>query len=148
MKKIKSLLALLSAGVITTGCANVRTIGEVNGVTITSVRQRGVFSPSKTTLLGSTPIRPNEVEVLADASGPGFIPAVATAGGIAGGAALLRPARTSVNASNVSDNDGVSTGNISVHPAVIPPPPPASGHPNSPGNGGIPGNGGANNPNN
>lgn len=128
MKKF-TLLAPLTAGVIIlTGCANVRTIGEVNGVTLTSVRQRGVFSPSKTTLLGSTSAKTNEVDVLSDASGPGLIPAIATAGGIVGGAALLRPARTSVEQSS-EGNISVSSTSASGRNTPQSPPP---GHINNP----------------
>jgi hypothetical protein len=149
MKKIKHLLALSLAGVTLTGCTNVREIGVVNGTHLTRVTARGVFSPSSTTILAHEADKPG-VEVLANASGPGFIPAVATAGGIAGGAALLRPART--NVSNSSNNDStssnvghdVATGSVTVNNL----PPATGGHPNSPGNGGQPGNGGVNNPNN
>lgn len=136
MKKVKFLLALPLAAVILTGCASVREVGTVNGVVLTDVRQRGIFTPCKTTLLGHKPEVPNEIEVLSDASGPGLIPACATAGGIAGGAALLRPARSStsvnsVNGSNVGNDvtaDNRST--VTVPPAgpgFVPP-----GHINNP----------------
>lgn len=141
MKKIKSLLALSLTAVILTGCTNVREIGIVNGTHLTRVTARGVFSPSSTTILAHEEGSPG-VEVLANATGPGLVPAVATAGGIAGGAALLRPARTSV--SNSSDNRSNSNSSNENVPTV----PPARNHPDSPGNGGTPGNGGVNNPNN
>lgn len=132
MTKVKFLLALPLAAVILTGCTNVRQVGNVNGQVITRVTARGVFSPSSTTILAHDPGIPG-VEVLANASGPGFIPAVATAGGIAGGAALLRPARSSTSVNTSQSNNG----DVSVN---------ASGksHPDSPGNGGTPGNGGVN----
>jgi len=136
MKKL-TLLASLLAGVIITGCTNVRQVGNVNGQIITRVTARGVFSPSSTTILAHDPGHPG-VEVLANASGPGFIPAVATAGGVAGGAALLRPARTSVSNTSNTDNRSSNVGNdvlatanvpVNVNPSPANPPP---GHINNP----------------
>jgi hypothetical protein len=158
MIKIKIITtALLMAGV--TSCSNVREIGCVNGTRLTRVTARGVFSPSSMTILAHDPGH-SGVEVLANASGPGFIPAVATAGGVAGGAALLRPARTSVSNTSNTDNRSSNVGNdvlatanvpVNIPPAVRPNTPlhpNVPRHPDSPGNGGVPGNGGANNPNN
>lgn len=117
MQPIRSILslALLVAAVILPGCANVTTLGKINDTTITSVTTRGVFSPSSRVLIGHVEGQPG-VEVLAHAEGPGFVPSVATAGGIAGGAALLRPSRTTVggaSASNSSSNTAGNSGQIS-----------------------------------
>jgi len=139
MTKIKTITtALLLAGI--TGCSNVREIGCVNGTVLTRVTARGFFSPSSTTILAHTS-EPG-VEVLANATGPGFIPAIATAGGVAGGAALLRPARTSVNASHSSDNRPTATNvgndvvqgdnNSTSSPGRSTPPSPPPGHVDNP----------------
>ena len=154
-KKLISAIALI----LTAGCSNVRTIGQVNGVTLTRVTTRGVFSPASTVILGSNSDKPGEVDVLSTASGPGVLPAVATAGGIAGGAALLRPARSdnSVQGGSVqaTGNTGNNTANGGGGGAAAGGNATATGtggiggaaghsHPNSPGNGGEPGNGGQN----
>lgn len=90
-----TLLAALAAVIIATGCTNVRPVGKINWLDATRVTTRGVFSPSTTTIVLSDPACPGTISgVLANAQGPGFVPAVATAGGVAGGAALLRPARS------------------------------------------------------
>lgn len=146
----KKTLTLLALPAILTGCANLTHVGKINDTEITTLTTRGVFSPSSRTVFGHVPGQPG-IEVLATATGPGFVPAVATAGGIAGGAALLRPARTSVHNDNSSKTaneltqGGASATAGSGVTVTVPPP---SNHPNSPGNGGQPGNGGANNPNN
>lgn len=143
MKKTKfTLLAPLTAVVILSGCANLTHVGKINDTEITTLTTRGVFSPSSRTVFGHVPGQPG-VEVLATASGPGFVPAVATAGGIAGGAALLRPARTSVSNSSSnkasSDNDGtVSATSVNDMPITVTvpgkntPPSPPPGHVNNP----------------
>jgi hypothetical protein len=110
----KNLLAALGLALVTlTGCTNVTSIGRVNGVELTRVTTRGVFSPSTTTVLAHSPEVPGELSVIANASGPGVLPACATAGGIAGGAALLRPSRvnnTTENSTVVNGGNTTSTG--------------------------------------
>ena len=56
-KKLKALLAalVLAPASLSTGCSNVRTIGRVNGVELTRVTTRGVFSPATTTILAHSP---------------------------------------------------------------------------------------------
>lgn len=112
MKKYTSLSVLLLAGVIITGCSSVNHIGKIGDADIYRVTTRGFFSPSSTTVI-TTPGA--DLEVLSAAHGPGVLPAIATAGGIAGAAALLRPARTQVSNSSATDIDnGVSSGNVNV----------------------------------
>jgi len=110
----KTLLAVLGLALVTlTGCSNIKTIGRVNNVVLTRVTTRGVFSPATTTVLAHSPECPGELSIVASAAGPGVLPAIATAGGVAGGAALLRPARTTVNSGStttVSGGDTTSTG--------------------------------------
>ncbi len=112
MNKYKTplALALLLAVTFCTGCSNIKSLGRVNGVELTRVTTRGVFSPCTTTVLAHSPEVPGQVEVLVNATGPGLVPACATAGGVAGGAALLRPARTTVNndGGNASANSSAS----------------------------------------
>lgn len=142
MKKTKlTLLAPLTAVVICSGCANLTHVGKINDTEITTLTTRGVFSPSSRTVFGHVPGQPG-IEVLATATGPGFVPAVATAGGIAGGAALLRPARTSVNNDNSSNtanelNQGgasatAGSGVTVTVPGKNTPPSPPPGHVNNP----------------
>jgi hypothetical protein len=123
----KNLLAALGLALVTlTGCTNVSSIGRVNGVQLTRVTTRGVFSPATTTVLAHNPEVPGEVSVIANASGPGVLPAVATAGGVVGGAALLRPARvnnTTENTTTVVGGNTTSTGGS----GFVPP-----GHVNNP----------------
>lgn len=113
MNKLCIASLLLIAGLLS-ACTNIRPVGKVNGVDITRVTTRGVFSPSSTTLIGSNPAKPGEIEVLSSAHGPGFVPAVAQAGGIAAGAALLRPSRVnSVNSASAnasSANSAITNG--------------------------------------
>lgn len=93
-----ALFILLAAVIVLTGCTNVRTVGNVNGLTVTRVTTRGVFSPATTTVLLSDSNAPGTIEaIVANASGQGFLPAVANAAGAAGAAALIRPDRTRVN---------------------------------------------------
>lgn len=92
---------------VTFGCTNVRHIGNVNGLELTRVTTRGVFSPSTTTVIVSDPKQPGTIHgPIANAQGPGFLPAVANAAGTAGGAALLRPPTTKVE----NGSQAVSTG--------------------------------------
>jgi hypothetical protein len=89
----KYLLLVLCAG-----CSNVTPIGSVNGVTLTRITTRGVFSPSQSIVVAHDPKVPGVINPVASASGPGVLPAIATAGGVVAGAALLRPARENVTA--------------------------------------------------
>jgi len=106
---MKQFLLVLLAAVAFAGCTNVSpNIGTINGVTLGRVTTRGFFSPSTTTVVSYDTNAPGTLHCVANASGPGVLPAVAGAAGIAGGAALLRPARTSVN------NSGGDAGDVTV----------------------------------
>jgi hypothetical protein len=100
MNKLKSLLAVAAIASLVTvpAHAGVKEIGVVNGVHLVRVKNLGIFVPSQVTLLAYTPGKEG-VEVIAHAGGPGVVPAVATAGGVVGGAALLRPARSKTSSS-------------------------------------------------
>jgi len=109
---IKTLLALtLLLAVITPAQAGTKIIGEVNGLKIVRIRTASLFAPSQTTIVAFDPKKPGTIEaVLNQTGGPGFVPAVATAGGIVGGAALLRPAKTSVNTTTTVSGTGGNGG--------------------------------------
>jgi hypothetical protein len=97
MKKF-ILAALLSATVLP-AFAGVKVIGTLpNGDKIVRIKSAGVFAPSTTTIL-AVGKAPGEIAVLNQTGGPGFVPAVANAGGLVGAAAVLRPARSSTNVS-------------------------------------------------
>lgn len=118
MMKTTILAALLAATVINPANAGVKKIGTVNGVDIYRIKTAGVFAPSTTTIVAVDPRKPGTIEgVLNGTGGPGFVPAVATAGGIVGGAALLRPAKTTVNTS-ASPSTSVNTGGGTVNTTV------------------------------
>ena len=104
------LMALLVAAV--PAFAGVKEIGTVNGLKVVRIKTAGVFAPSTTTVVVFDPKKPGTIEaVLNGTGGPGFVPAVATAGGIVGGAAVLRPARTKVQQSGGNATGvGVGTG--------------------------------------
>jgi hypothetical protein len=109
MNKIKYLLAVALASLVTVSAqAGVKEIGVVNGVHLVRVKNLGLFAPSQVTLLAYTPGKEG-IEVLAHTGGPGVVPAVATAGGVVGGAALLRPARTSVKNAGGNATGGSSS---------------------------------------
>lgn len=115
MNKTLISLALLIAALVT-GCTNVREVGKINGLDVHRVTTRGIFSPSSTTIVLSDPTKPGTIELSDAAHGPGFLPAVANAAGIAGGAALLRPSSikqsgggaTSTSGSNSSAQGGAA----------------------------------------
>lgn len=93
----QTLLVLAMTAAVTTAKAGVKEIGTINGVKIYRIRTASLFAPSSTTIVAADPNKPGVVEVLNGVGGPGFVPAVANAGGMAGGAALLRPARSNTN---------------------------------------------------
>lgn len=108
MKKI--LLTALLLAAIAPAFAGTKVIGEINGLKIVRIKTAGLFAPSTTTIVAFDPCKPGTIEgVLNHAGGPGFIPAVATAGGVVGGAALLRPARTRVEQSGAASSSSNST---------------------------------------
>lgn len=96
MKKFIHLIAILP---ILAGCSNVRTIGKINDTTVSRITARGLFSPSSTTIVTSNPDEPG-IEVIVAAEQPGTLNAVATAGGLVGAAAVLRPARSSTTSNS------------------------------------------------
>lgn len=109
---MKSYYMFLALALV--GCTSVRETGQIGDVKIYRATARGVFSPSSTTLIAApaTGAKSNEdLQVLSAAHGPGFVPAVAQAGGIAGGAALLRPARNSTSVSGTSNASSAATAN-------------------------------------
>lgn len=97
MKKFAYIVAILP---ILAGCSNVRTIGKINDTTVSRITARGLFSPSSTVIVASDPNTPGEIEVIAAAEQPGTLNAVATAGGLVGAAAVLRPARSSTTSNS------------------------------------------------
>ena len=106
------MLPLLAAAFLSTGCTSTRKVGQIGDVDIYRATARGVFSPSSTTLIAapaSGAKNVDDLQVLSAAHGPGFVPAVAQAGGIAAGAALLRPSRNSVNSASSANASGVAT---------------------------------------
>ncbi len=111
--KRQILLALLGLSLTFSAFAGVKEIGTINGLKIFRVKTAGLFSPSTTTIIACDPTKPGVVEVLNSVGGPGLVPAVATAGGVVGGAVLLRPSTTKVNNgsnSTATGNGGSSTG--------------------------------------
>lgn len=133
---MKSYCILLAFAFV--GCTSVRETGQIGDVKIYRATARGVFSPSSTTLIAapaSGAKSNDDLQVLSAAHGPGFVPAVAQAGGIAAGAALLRPSKantttdTSVNVSaNTSATGGNGNGGSSTGGGQFVPP----GHVNNP----------------
>ena len=107
----KSLLTALLVAAITPAFAGTKVIGEVNGLKIVRIKTCGIFCPSTTTLVAFDPAKPGTIEgVLNQAGGAGVVPAVATAGGVVGGACMLRPARTKVEQSSSSNGSFVPPG--------------------------------------
>jgi hypothetical protein len=97
MTKIKNLLAIAALLLsVSLAKAGVKEIGTLpNGDKIIRIKTAGVFAPSTTTVCRLT--KSGELIVLNGAGGPGFVPAVANAGGLVGAAAVLRPARSNTN---------------------------------------------------
>lgn len=108
---MKTLLILISLAALAhvTGCTSVRPVGHVNGLDVTRVTSRGVFSPSSTTIVLSDPTHPGTIESIDSAHGPGFIPAVAQASGIAAGAALLRPSSVKQSGGGATSTSGAAS---------------------------------------
>lgn len=154
---IKTLLAAAILSLVTHSAqAGVKEIGVVNGVHIVRVKNLGIFVPSQVTLLAYTPGKEG-VEVLAHAGGAGVVPSVATAGGVVGGAALLRPPSNKTNVKNEGNANANQnayaaggTGGAGVISGVIQVNPAGPGGPPIPGGGGSvsPGNSGHNGVNN
>jgi hypothetical protein len=121
MKYIIAIAALLGLAAVTPATAGTKKISTINGVDIYRIKNCGLFCPSLTTLVAADPKHPGEVSVLAHGASGGIVPSVAQAGGIAGGAALLRPSRskTSVN-TTASPSTTVNSGNPVVNTTVNP----------------------------
>jgi len=115
MKKFTLLASLILAGVALTGCTNLTEVGQIGNVKIYRATARGVFSPALTTFIASPEhaAQPSDLDTLSSAGGPGVFPAAANAGGTVGAAVLLRPARTTVDASTTSTTD-IKTGSSTV----------------------------------
>lgn len=115
----KTLIALALALATFSASAGVKEIGTINGLKVVRIKTAGVFAPSTTTIVTYDPAKPGTIEgVLNGTGGPGFIPAVATAGGIVGGAAVLRPSRVKQSgggATASSSSHSSSRANASAH---------------------------------
>lgn len=111
----KTIVMALLVAAVTPAFAGTKVIGEVNGLKIVRIKTAGLFAPSTTTIVAFDPAKPGTLEgILNQTGGPGLVPAIATAGGVVGGAALLRPSRTSVkneggNATGGSGGHATST---------------------------------------
>jgi hypothetical protein len=107
MKKTILTAALLALCI--PAFAGVKVIGTLpNGDKIVRIKTAGLFCPATTTIV--TVSAAGDVSTLNSAGGPGFIPAVATAGGVVGGAALLRPSKTSVKNETGAYSESKATG--------------------------------------
>lgn len=111
MNKKLTLLALALVAAVFPVKAGVKEIGTINGVRIVRIKTAGLFAPSTTTIVAYDPTKPGVVEVLNNVGGPGLVPAVATAGGVVGGAALLRPARVNNGSNSTATGNGGNGGN-------------------------------------
>jgi len=124
MKKLILLTAALVALTTIPAHAGVKEIGTINGLKIVRIKTLGVFAPSSTTVVYYDPAKPGTIEgVLNHVGGPGVVPACAMAGGIAGGAASLRPSRVN----NVVDGGNTTSTGGSGSDGFVPP-----GHVNNP----------------
>jgi hypothetical protein len=80
------------------GCMSQKHCHLPDGTELRTIKDTGLFAPSMTILATRAQCGSNYV-VTHVFSGPGFIPAVATGGGIAAAGALRRPDKVSVTAS-------------------------------------------------
>jgi len=115
MKQIITLvLAALALASVNPAKAGVKEIATLpNGDKIIRIKTAGVFAPSTTTVCRLT--KSGDLIVLNGAGGPGFVPAVANAGGLVGAAAVLRPARSTTNVEQSGSGSGavnVTTGPV------------------------------------
>ena len=109
MKKQFILTAVLVALVSVPAFAGYKVIKTLpNGDQIVRIKSAGVFAPSTTTICRVT--KAGDFIVLNGAGGPGFVPAVANAGGLVGAAAVLRPARNNTNVEQ--SGGGASNANV------------------------------------
>lgn len=105
------------AALVSTGCSGVRQFGHIETPQGTeryfSIRDRGIIFGSNNTI---TAVRhaDGSIEYIHSSNNPGLASSLVNAGGHAGAAALLRPARsnTSVNASGANGTN-VSSGSSS-----------------------------------
>jgi hypothetical protein len=113
MNIIKSLLAAALLSLVTNAAqAGVKTIKTLpNGDQIIRIKTAGVFAPSTTTICRLT--KAGDLIVLNGVGGPGFVPAVANAGGLVGAATQLRPARSTTNVEQ--SGGGASAGATNVN---------------------------------
>lgn len=124
MNKTFIIAALLLAAVIHPASAGVKVIGTLpNGDKIVRIKTIGIFAPASTTIL-AVGKNPGEVSTLNQVGGPGFVPAVANAGGLVGAAAVLRPARSNTNVqqaggSNANVNAPTTTTTVTPGPTTI-----------------------------
>jgi hypothetical protein len=113
MKKLVLTAALLA--LITPAFAGVKVIGTLpNGDKIVRIKTFGLFCPATTTVVGIDKATGAPYSLNA-AGGPGFVPAVANAGGLVGAATVLRPARSNTNVEQSGGGSGavnVTTGPV------------------------------------
>lgn len=113
MNKIKTLLALVMMAAVTlgTGCSHTKQIGRIGDVEVYKVSLRGLDSPN-ITMLATRNVQDNSVSFIDSAHGAGLGPALVSAVGGAGAAALngvsLRPSTTRVNNNSGSTSAGGS----------------------------------------
>jgi len=118
MTKIKNLLALVTMTAVTLciGCSHTKQVGRIGDLELYKVSLRGLDTPN-ITALATRNVQNNEVNFITSANGAGLGPALVSAVGGAGAAAVngvsLRPASTRVNnnsGSNSQTGDTSATG--------------------------------------
>lgn len=99
--KIISMLGLLAAVVISTGCTSVREVAVINGVSVHKITSRSAFAPNVVTFVTSNTNQPGVINFPVVANGPAIAPSVVGAMGNVGAAAVfggaIRPSKTEVN---------------------------------------------------
>lgn len=91
---MKLVLAVAAVSLLP-ACSHIRPIGRIGDTMFYKVQGTSLLGPTQVAIYSlqtgsNTPVMVNV------AAGNGLVPAVITAGGFAGGAAALQPARTSV----------------------------------------------------
>lgn len=112
MTKIKSTLAafaMMAAVILGTGCSHTKQVGRIGDLEIYKVSLRGLDTPN-ITALATRNVQDNSVNFITSANGAGLGPALVSAVGGAGAAAVngvsLRPASTRVNNNSGSTSGG------------------------------------------
>lgn len=97
MKKSTLILLALASALAFTGCTNVRQVGHVNGLDVTRITTRGVFSPSQTITVFSNTNQPGTIDGMVSTAGKGVLEAVAQAAATPFEGYLRKPDQTVVN---------------------------------------------------